>query len=304
MRAAYVGSHASHLQVNLNINNSTYIPGSTLGTDARRRFTNYGNIFLGSQEGNSSYHSLQLSAIRRFSGGPRLLDGLTLLANYTFSKSIDDLTSGMQQTNFGPGRNQTLPYDLPGRARFDRGPSEFDHTHLLVLSYVWQFPVSPAASRLVRAAFGGWQVTGIINAQTGGPLTLLSGSDRSSSGLGADRVNYIGGDTTGGGGCAANEAPCVNFLNTTAFAQPAVGTFGNIGKGAVRGPGLFNWDMGLFRNIPVGERLRLQFRFEYFNVLNHTNFNDPNISLGAAGFGGIRSAADPRIGQAALKLIF
>ena len=116
MRAAYVGSHASHLQVNLNINNSTYIPGSTLGTDARRRFTNYGNIFLGSQEGNSSYHSLQLSAIRRFSGGPRLLDGLTLLANYTFSKSIDDLTSGMQQQTLAPAairRCRTISPDAP-----------------------------------------------------------------------------------------------------------------------------------------------------------------------------------------------
>lgn len=304
LRAAYVGSRSSHLQINLNINDSVYIPGSTLGTDARRRFTNYGNIFLGSQEGNSSYHALQLSAIKRFASGPRLFDGLTLLANYTFSKSIDDLTSGMQQTNFGPGRNQTLPYDLPGRARFDRGPSEFDHTHLLVLSYVWQLPVPASAHRVARAAFGGWQVTGIMNIQTGGPLTLLSGSDRSGSGLGADRVNYLGGETKGVGGCGATEAPCVNFLRTAAFAQPALGTFGNIGKGALRGPGYWNWDMGLFRTIPLAERLRLQFRFEYFNILNRANFNDPNLSLGAAGFGGIRSAADPRIGQAALKLTF
>jgi hypothetical protein len=210
----------------------------------------------------------------------------------------------MQQTNFGPGRNQTLPYDLPGRARFDRGPSEFDHTHLLVLSYVWQLPVPETSPRIVRAAFGGWQVTGILNMQTGGPLTLLAGSDRSSSGLGADRVNYLSGDTKGPGGCSANEAPCVNFLRTSAFAQPAAGTFGNIGKGAVRGPGYANWDMGIFRSIPLAERVRLQFRFEYFNVFNRANFNDPGLSLGAAGFGGIRSASDPRIGQAALKLTF
>jgi len=227
-----------------------------------------------------------------------------LLANYTFSKSIDDLTAGMQQTNFGPGRNQTLPWDQPDRARFDRGPSEFDRTHVLVVSYVWQLPTPGVNHRLARAAFGGWQVTGVMNIQTGAPLTLLAGSDRSGSGLGADRVNYVGGDTKGTGGCAANEAPCVDYLNRAAFAQPALGTFGNIGKGAVRGPGYWNWDMGLFRNVPFGERMRLQFRFEYFNALNHTNLSDPNSSLGAAGFGGIRSANDPRIGQAALKFLF
>lgn len=304
LRAAYVGSSASHLQVNLNINNSVYMPGSTLGVDARRRFTNYGNIFLGSQEGNSTYHSLQLSAVKRFSGGSTLLDGLTLLANYTFSKSMDTLTAGMQQTNFGPGRTQTLPYDLPGRARFDRGPSEFDHTHLLVLSYVWQMPVPSTTHRVMRAVLGGWQVTGIMNAQTGGPLTLLAGTDRSQSGLGADRVNYLGGETRGSNGCGANEAPCVPFLRTAAFGQPALGSYGNIGKGAVRGPGYWNWDMGLFRTIPLAERVRMQFRFEYFNVLNRANFSDPGTSLSAAGFGGIRAASDPRIGQVALKVTF
>jgi len=303
-RAAYVGSRSNHLQLNLNINDARYIPGSSLGTDARRRFQDYSNIFLGSQEGNASYHSLQLSAIRRFSGAPRGFSGLTLMTNYTWAKSIDDLPAGQTQTNFGPGRNQTLPYDLPGRALFDRGPSEFDHTHRLVVSYVWPFPTMASHHPVVRAIVGGWQMNGILDMESGAPITLLAGRDQSASGLGQDRVNYNGGPVTGTGGCRANEAPCVDFLNLSSFTQPAAGTYGTIGKGAIRGPGWWNWDMGFFKDIPLHERARLQFRFEFFNIFNNANFQSPASSLASAGFGGIRSAADPRIGQLALKVLF
>jgi hypothetical protein len=97
---------------------------------------------------------------------------------------------------------------------------------------------------------------------------------------------------------------CVGYLNPAVFSLPAIGSAGNVGKGSLVGPALFNWNVGLLKNLPLGtERVRLQFHAEYFNVLNKTNLNPPAVSLSGAGFGTITSAADPRIGQLALKLL-
>ena len=107
----------------------------------------------------------------------------------------------------------------------------------------------------------------------------------------------------------------LGYLRPAAFALPAAGTFGNIGKGSLRGPHMVNWDTGLFKEFPLSaERLRLQFRAEFFNVLNRTNFanpggsnsnpNSPTTSVSSGGFGTLTAAQDPRIGQLALKFIF
>jgi hypothetical protein len=120
----------------------------------------------------------------------------------------------------------------------------------------------------------------------------------------------ISGLAYGPGACAAVTTKCVDFLNPTSFTQPAVGTFGNVGKGSLRWPGYFDWDMGLSRTFPLTERFSLQFRAEYFNVFNRVNYrsDDSTVSntgnLNANGFGRITSAEDPRIGQLALKILF
>jgi hypothetical protein len=142
-----------------------------------------------------------------------------------------------------------------------------------------------------------------MSAQTGGPVTVVAGQDRSRTALGKDRGDYLGGEPYGAGACG-NVAPCVDSLNTGAFALPAAGGFGNIGKGRFRGPGVFNWDFGVFKSIPLHENWRLQFRGEFFNIFNRVNLLDPRVSLSAAGFGSIRGASDPRIAQLALKIFF
>ncbi len=101
----------------------------------------------------------------------------------------------------------------------------------------------------------------------------------------------------------------MNYLNPAAFVLPAVGSFGNIGKGSLRGPNYVDFDSGLFKEFPfAGERGRIQFRAEFFNVLNRVNFNNPanstTPSFSAGGFGTLTSAQDPRIGQLALKVLF
>jgi hypothetical protein len=147
-------------------------------------------------------------------------------------------------------------------------------------------------------------VTGIVTAQTGGPLTVLAGRSAALTGLGTDRAQYLGGPAYGSGACK-NIAPCVSYLTTAAFGVPSNGSWGNMGKGSLQGPNFVNWDFGLFKNIPLyNERLRLRFQAEFFNFTNRVNLSNPNVTTTAAAFATIRGASDPRIGQLALKLLF
>ena len=301
-RAAYVGSHSSHLQLETDLNPAAYIPGSTLSTDARRLFHNYSSILLNDESGNANYNALQLTLQKRFA------KGFSVLANYSWQKSIDTVPpgGGTGASVAGGGSNAPVPWYLPGGRQLDYGPSEFDRTQVFVLSYVWDIP-APTANRVGKAVLGNWELTGILSAETGFPFTIYAGKDVSQTGLNADRGVYAGGDVRGDNAC--HTAPCVSWLNPAAFALPATGGFGNVGKGAIYGPGLFNWDMGVFKNIPIRERWRAQFRGEFFNTFNHANFtnagnNYPANSVNSAGFGTITAAYDPRILQLALKVFF
>ncbi len=226
------------------------------------------------------------------------------MVNYTWSKSIDSTPANMGITGVAQGSNSPLPWYMSGRHQFDRGLSEFDHRHRFVASYVYDVPKFAGSNMFVRTALGGWQLSGILTVQTGGPLTLLAGKDQSQTGIGSDRANYLGGDPYGSNACTGS-GTCVSYLNPAAFGLPATGSWGNMGKGALHGPKLVNWDAGIFKDFPLGsERYHLQFRAEFFNVFNHANFNNPNVTQSAGGFGTITSAQDPRIGQLALKILF
>ena len=298
LRAGYVGSHASHLLESLELNPSVYKAGDTRSADARRAFQPYGSISQATQDVNSGYNSLQLTAQKRLS------HSFSVLANYTWSKSIDTLPYAQGITGVAAGSNSPVPWNFPGRHQYDRGPSEFDHTQRFVASYIYELPALKAANKALRLVAGGWQVNGIFTIQTGGPLTILAGKDQSQTGIGSDRANYLGGDVYGGGACGAT-GTCVNYLVPSAFGLPATGTYGNVGKGLLRGPNLMSWDTGLFKEFAVWrERTKLQFRAEFFNTANRVNFNNPNVTQSAGGFGSITSAQDPRVGQLALKLLF
>jgi hypothetical protein len=296
LRAAYVASHGSHLFDNIDLNPAVYTPGSTASSDQRRIFRGFSDIYQDSQDVNSSFQSLQLSLERR------LTHGLTILANYTFSKSIDDFPFGTTLEGTGQSGGGTLPWYFPNSHSLDHGPSDFDHTHRFVASYVWQLGQLHSWGRLAGAVLGNWSLSGLLTAQSGDALTILAGKDQSQTALGKDRGLLVG-QPYGTGACK-NSAPCVDYLSPSSFALPTTGTFGNLAKGAVRGPNLFSWDMGLFRSIPFTERLRIEIRGEFFNVFNRVNRADPSTSVSAGGFGSIRSAADPRIGQFALKIFY
>ena len=229
---------------------------------------------------------------------------MQVLANYTWSKSLDDMPYGQGVNNMKSNSDSPVPWNQPFRHNMDYGRSDFDRTHSFVLSYTWDSPALARWNKPLRLVLGSWQFNGIVTAQTGQPLTILAGVDASKTGLNTDRAVVTSSNVYGGNACG-NAAPCVNFLSTSAFALPATGTYGNAGKGAFTGPILVNWDAGIFKRLPLGsDRYNLQFRAEFFNLLNHANFNNPTTNFSSASFGTILSAHDPRIGQLALKLLF
>ncbi len=319
VRAAYVGSHSSHLTETLNLDPSPFSPTGTKGPLRLNTIVAslgitpsnlFGQVQQDTQDINSSYHSLQLSAEKR------MTNSLTILANYTYSKSIDDLPAGAGVTGFDT--YSARPWDDPLRHQFDRGPSEFDHTHRFVASFVYELPHFRESRALVRQTLGGWQYSGVVSAQTGRPFTVLQGAELSGTQIGNDRGTVLAGADPYGDTQCGTTVNCVSWLNKSSFATnaAAVGTYGTSGKNAFRMPGKYNWDMGLFKNFEFKERWKLQFRAEFFNVFNRANFFDedipsqPNLGnfqkLNGGTFGTFRAGqvGDPRIGQLALKLFF
>ena len=272
---------------------------------------------------NASYNSLQVSTEKRMS------HGLTVLVNYTYSKSLDDLPFGEGVAGFDTGYS-ALPLNNPDRHQFDYGPSSFDHTHVFNGSYVWQSPSLRNSGWLIRHAFGDYELGGIVSAASGRPITVLQGSEISGTGIGNDRGTFISGVDPYSSTSCGTTLNCVSWLNPAAFQPLKVGgannplifgTFGDIGKNVLRLPSTFNWDMQIAKNFLITERWRLQLRAEYFNIFNHPNFAPESVSTGAVNstdqissfdklnsnsFGTFRAgqAGDPRVAQFAIKVFF
>jgi hypothetical protein len=311
IRAAYVASRTNHIMESEQINAAVFAPNTTSATDqARRLFQPYGSIVQGTASGNGWYNGLQVTMERRIS------HGFTVLANYSWSKSTDNIPVAADVSSPMIAAQITMPYNTPNFKSLDQGASDFDHRQNFVASYVWRLPALSRASRFVRDIAGGWMIAGITTAQAGGPLTLFAGIDRSLTGIGKDSVQLLNHKVYQSGACA-NQEPCVDWLAPSSFGLPALGTFGNLGKGALRGPGLFNTDAGIYKNFTAGELVIVQLRGEFFNIFNRANFlnpcnsNAPGYSPGSlgdilsgAGFGQILAANDPRIAQLALKISF
>ena len=299
LRAAYVGNHGWHIRELAQLNPAVYAAGATTATtQARRIFQSYGSITQMTMDAESFYNALQMTLEKRFAQGT-FLHGLGLRANYTYSKALDDVPYGAGVENTSVS---AVPFWSPDRHQMDYGPSEFNHTSVAAFSYEYGLPGLKGANRYERGALGDWELTGILSMYSGDPLTVLSGKDNSLTGLNEDRAVLLG--AAKGGAACGTAAPCVNFLNPSSFGLNAAGTYGNVGKGEFTGPNYIDWDMGLFKNFNLTERFKLQFRAEFFNTFNRANFLDPGTSVSAAGFGSIKSANAPRIGQLALKLNF
>jgi hypothetical protein len=283
LSAGYVGSRTVHADSATVLN--VPLPGA--GPIAVRRpipqVSQIGDIRW---NGWADYHALTLAAKRR------MAKGLMFDANWTWSHSIDDASDP------GPTFNETnLPQDVRN-LNVEKASSSFDHRHRVVLSFIYEFAVSNRAASWTRAVLGGWQAGGSFTAQSGAPFTVNLPGDQANVGPGpAQRPNLL---------TDPNQGPQTarQWFNTAAFALPALYSFGNSPRNAVRGPGLQQLDFTLQKSIPLRDRTRLQFRAEAFNLFNHPNFNIPNRIAFTPNFGSISSALDSRQLQFALKLAF
>jgi hypothetical protein len=239
----------------------------------------------------------------------RVNNGLTLFFNYTWSKAIDNFPFGASATAVVPGSGYSLPVYEPNFKRLDYGPSDYDHRNVVSMSYVWTLPKLSAGNAVLRYVANGWQTNGIFAFRSGDPLTV-TGAGNSGTNLGRERGVWNGQNPYGGNACGTVTTACKSYLNTANFSTNPSYTvnlplsYGNVVKGSFVGPQYVDWDVSAMRYFPVHESVQFQFRAEYFNVLNHTNFGDPTASVTNGAFGRITSASDPRIGQLSLKLLF
>jgi hypothetical protein len=263
--------------------------GSTVANEQQRRIDpNFSTVAIDTPSINSHYNGLQLTLEKRVS------HGLSLLANYTWAKELND---------FGPLgiSSNTNPFNR----KFDYGLSDDDLTDSIKFSFVYQLPEfwqGGWQSRLTN----GWSLSAITNWQSGFPFSVFSGYDNSFSGVGGDRADLVGTsiaqarlDPGRSHGQLAQE-----YFNISALAPNALGTYGDTGKNILRGPGFFDTDVALMKNIKLTERTALQFRAEAFNLFNSVNFFNPDNTLTDSAFGQITAAQDPRILQFALKILF
>ena len=283
----YLGSAGNHLRVTENINQPAPGAGTPAQVNARRPYPLYGSINMIDDVGNSTYESLQVRFQKTYGYG------LSFLASYTYSHSIDDVNA------------QTSAYNLLTA----RGSSAFDVRQRLVISPVWELPFGkgkPFLTGGVAAAIaGGWQLSPLFQWQTGNPLTAVLSGNYSNSGGTSDRPDLVGDPNAN-----APHTP-QKWFNTSAFAlRPASGaagatySFGNEGVGTILSPGLVNLDVSIVRNFRPKEWMRVEFRAEIFNALNHPNFGYPNVTADTPGFGTISTALDPRESQFAIKIMF
>jgi len=263
---SYLGNKATKLDISRPINQPR--PGPTA-----RPFPQYANLSQTQSSGNSNYNGLLTRLEKRFS------EGLTFMANYTFSKAIADQTSPDMLNN-----------------RLGRGPANIDNRHRFVTNFLYVLP-APRLTGPAGVLVTGWQMSGILTLRSGQALTPTLSSDASHTLAFNDRPDLIGNWKL------SNPTPSAWF-NKSALATPAPFTFGNAGAGILVGPPLKQLDFSLMKMTNITENKKLEFRSEFFNITNHPNFFNPVTTFDSAAFGRVNSALDGRQIQFGLKVIF
>ena len=289
LEISYIGNTGRKLSQFYQYNPATPGPGATLAkTEQRRRYSpgQVGSMIRIQNGGNSSFNALALVARKRFSRG-FLFD-----VNYTWMRSLDNLSA--PNTN----RNQN-PDDLGA----DYGLSDFHRAHVLSASWVWDLPRWENGGFVGKHVLGGWQISGLARLSTGNPLNVLAGRDNSLTAVGNDRPNVLGDPTLDSGRSRADQIN--RYFDTSMFQANAPGTYGNVGRNTIIGPGQITVDSSFAKMFPLwNDRARLQLRGEVFNIANRPNFGNPNGSLISPAFGRILSAGAARQVQFALKFLF
>ncbi len=291
LEIGYLGSESHRLERMFAHNEA--IPGATGSVVSRQPYQEFGRIQEIGNVANANYHSLETKLTRRFEAG------LTFLAGYTWSKAIDN-GSGIRTLD-----GDTLFPQNSYCFRCERARSIFDTRHRFVSSVLYELPFGKGKQYLnhgiASAVLGGWELSSIVTLSSGFPRNVFSGKDLSNIGAGFDRPNATGVPAD----LPPGQRNPQRWFNTSAFVQQPLGTFGNVGRNTVIGPGIIGWDFSTLKNFRFTETKELQFRFEAFNFPNHPNWGDPDTSLSSSNYGRINYTRRPmRELQFGLKFIF
>jgi hypothetical protein len=314
VEASYIGNHGLHIW-RRGVNFNDVVPNARVAIAqairnnqdttaliaANRRFKGLGPILMSESTGDASYHGLQVWLNRRFT------DRLTFQASYTWAHNI----SNVPLASFTSAATDPFNYDL------DRGDSDLDRRQMFVANAVYVLPSFKDWGSVASGVLGDWQFNTIVSLLGGVPFDVFSGAN--TPGLASAPAN--GGfrpDLVPGVPVYLDTGDPTQRLNPAAFALPAAGRFGNLGRGAVRMPGIKNIDFSLSKNWKMRERYGIQFRSEMFNAFNHPNFigidnglafqnnrNDANFGRSLnSNFGRLGGDLGPRVIQFGLKFTF
>ncbi len=295
LSVAYVGNRTTDLSRNRNINipDQSYLPALVQGTapsyNTLLPYLGWGDINLYENMYTSHYNSLQVSL------RGQVAKDLSLQAAYTLSRSIDPGFLGAG--NGGDLNSVHNPYNPD----YSIGRSGFDRTHVAVFNFIYDLPVlRNSANKPAKAILGGWQLSGVVTAETGTPLGITLGGAAGSNGVhtGTNRPNY--------GGSINYPKTIDAWFDKSAFSAPTVGQWGSLENNSINGPGRHNWNLALFKSFVFSESRgsRLELRFESFNTWNHTQFSGVSTSFSAGDFGRVTGVQDPRNLQLGAKLYF
>lgn len=318
----YVGTKGTHLPRLIEANPAVFVPGTVNGqpisnssnADQRRlysgctladspsscQFSSTGEI---AGIANSSYNALEASMRKRFS------HGLSFLLSYTWSKTIDDVSSfNITGSAAKPVAGENDLAQNPFNLRAERGLSLFDARNRFVGSYEWALPFWNHAQNWYQRGLGGWQLDGIATLMSGSPFTVFDSNDVAAqgtapeiTGFSAQRPNLVGNPNHGPRAVGA-------WLNAGAFERldptANAGQFGTEGRNVNIGPAYADWDFAALKNFKFSETRQLQFRTELFDILNRTNFRLPDSDISSPTFNHILAAQAPRQVQFALKFMY
>jgi len=308
LSVAYVGAQNRHQNyyTQFNLPDQSLLPAYVAGTNTVPYnsvvpYVGYHDLRISRNEANSDYNSVQASM-----RGTVFSNDLTYQVGYTFSHTND---SFWNQASGGDLYNVSNPYL---GWKYDFGPSMYDHRNVFFANFVYDVPfMKHSDNKLAKTLIGGWEVSGIVTAMSGAPLNIgLNGNNVAS--IMPNILNRP--DRSSGGG---NDPHTVaQWFDTSIYSKPVCATgpdcWGNTPHNSVWGPGRQNWNISFFKNFVFSETRgsNLQFRAEFFNIWNHTQFQGDtqnggvSTNFGASNFGHVTQAYDPRIIQLALKLYF
>jgi hypothetical protein len=303
VEAGYTGNHSLRLPVLGDFNQAfPNQPGQSLGIQQRRPIPSFGSITWVNPAGQTVYNGLSVRAEHRVS------NGLYFLNSFTWSKALGNSEQALEDNAVVQNIR-----DLKN----ERGPTSYDTTLINMTSLVYQLPFGKGKrfggswNSVLDGIAGGWELNTIHTAYSGRPVNVtyapsaaldVTGRLAEWRGGAQQRPNLVGDPSRPGGADMST-----TYWNKAAFALPtASAPFGNIGRNAFRGPDLWQCDLGVNKRfrIPAREGMSLQFRSEFFNLLNRTNFGQPAANISSADFGTIRSTFAPRQIQFALKLVY